>query len=485
VRARHYVQLGYDRLLSYQAPGGGFTFWGRGEAKLALTVYALRFLTDASAYVLVDKSVIEKALSWLLNQAQPDGRWKDEDYWWEGRDSSRPSAQLTAYIARTIAASKLSTDGESKNTKLLAGKALEEVRHALDFVEPHVASVDEPYLIAAYALAALDSGQEARAAAALQRLRQLEHREGNTSYWSLEMNTPFYGWGYTGRLETTALVVEALEKGETAHGRAPMADDMVSRGLLFLLKNQDQYGVWYSSQATVNVLRAIAAATVRQNSRTVSGTEIPRVEKAEILVDGNPVASLDLPVGNKISSPVVQDLSRYLSAGTHHVEIRRPSGSSGASLQLLADYYVPWAHSNAASDLHHEAGGADVLRLAVHFDKDSAKPGESVTCNIDAERVGFRGYGMMLAEIGLPPGAEVDRASLEKAMTASGWDINQYDILPDRVVLYLWPRAGGVKFSFTFKFRYGLKALTAPSILYDYYNPEARAEVEPTRFLVQ
>ena len=179
----------------------------------------------------------------------------------------------------------------------------------------------------------------------------------------------------------------------------------------------------------------------------------------------------------------MEDLSRYLSAGTHHVEIRRPAGSSGASLQLMADYYVPWAHSSTTNDLHHEAGASEALRLAVHFDKDSAKPGESVTCNVDAERVGFRGYGMMLAEIGLPPGAEVDRASLERAMTASGWDINQYDILPDRVVVYLWPRAGGVKFSFTFKFRYGLKALTAPSILYDYYNPEARAEVEPTQFL--
>jgi len=45
----------------------------------------------------------------------------------------------------------------------------------------------------------------------------------------------------------------------------------------------------------------------------------------------------------------------------------------------------------------------------------------------------------------------------------------------DRVVLYLWPRAGGVKFSFTFKPRFGMKALTTPSVLYDYYNPEARA----------
>ena len=152
------------------------------------------------------------------------------------------------------------------------------------------------------------------------------------------------------------------------------------------------------------------------------------------------MASVELPAGNRICSPVVADLSAYLSAGTHRVELRRPAGASGASLQLMADYYVPWTHTQSTSDLHQEASVSDALRLAVHFDKDTAKPGESVTCNVDAERVGFRGYGMMLAEIGLPPGAEVDRASLEKAMTDSGWNINQYDILPDRVVLYLWPQ---------------------------------------------
>jgi hypothetical protein len=138
-----------------------------------------------------------------------------------------------------------------------------------------------------------------------------------------------------------------------------------------------------------------------------------------------------------------------------------------------------------ADDLHQEPQVSDALRLTVHFDKQSASVDENVQCNVDAERIGFRGYGMLLAEIGLPPGADVDRSSLERAMKASGWDINQYDVLPDRLIVYLWPHAGGTKFSFTFKPRFGLMALPAPSILYDYYNPEAHAVVEPSQFTVQ
>jgi hypothetical protein len=90
---------------------------------------------------------------------------------------------------------------------------------------------------------------------------------------------------------------------------------------------------------------------------------------------------------------------------------------------------------------------------------------------------------MLLAEIGLPPGADVDRSSLETAL--KDWTIMQYDVLPDRVVLYLWPRAGGVEFDIRFRPRLGLVAKTAPSMIYDYYNPESRVVVQPVTFRVK
>jgi hypothetical protein len=92
---------------------------------------------------------------------------------------------------------------------------------------------------------------------------------------------------------------------------------------------------------------------------------------------------------------------------------------------------------------------------------------------------------MMLAEVGLPPGADVERESLERTMKESGWSINSYDVLPERLVVYLRPAGGGTRFQFKFRPRYGLDALTAPSTLYDYYNPEAHAVVPPTRFVVR
>ena len=117
------------------------------------------------------------------------------------------------------------------------------------------------------------------------------------------------------------------------------------------------------------------------------------------------------------------------------------------------------------------------------FDKKEAKINDEITCRVEAARVGFRGYGMMLAEIGIPPGAEVDRSSLQPALQS--WEISRYDVLPDRVVLYLWPRAGGSAFNFKFRPRFALKAKTAASSLYDYYNPEANVVVQPSVFTVR
>ena len=154
-------------------------------------------------------------------------------------------------------------------------------------------------------------------------------------------------------------------------------------------------------------------------------------------------------------------------------------------MQAVATYYLPWRESVATQNANWRANGSSGLRLITKFDKTESSVSDQITCHVEAERIGFSGYGMMLAEIGLPPGAEVDRASLDSAMKGADWSISQYDILPDRVIVYLWPRAGGTKFDFKFRPRFGLNAQTAASIVYDYYNPEARAIVAPTRFVVK
>jgi uncharacterized protein YfaS (alpha-2-macroglobulin family) len=459
-RARRYLKMGYERLLNYRAPGGGFTYWGRGEPDAALSAYALRFLHDASEVIDVDEELLNSTHAWLAGQLSADGRWVWRNW---GRDEHPPRTLMqTAYIARVLAATRPQVGSDSTLPQVRA------LDRALDYLAARLAEMDEPYALASFALAAADAGRDEAAAKAVTRLRALARDEGDGSYWALETNTPFYGWGLAGRVETTALVMQALLRQGAAS-----ADPLIQRGTLFLLRAKDRYGVWYSTQATVQVLDALLALISR--AQQVAGADA----RAEVLVNGSIATTVALPAPNELTGPVLVEVGEHLTAGHNQIEVRRPTGSTAASAQLVASYYLPWQTKP------EEASEARTLQLAVEFSKTEAREGDEVRCTVKAQRLGHRGYGMMIAEIGLPPGAEVDRASLEHAKEQSGWALSHYDVLPDRVVAYLWPRAGGLEFAFAFQPRYGMTAKAAASQLYDYYNPEARVVLAPAVFRVQ
>ncbi|MDT5294467.1 MAG: hypothetical protein QOJ76_1347, partial [Acidobacteriota bacterium] len=528
-RAGRYAQLGYERLLGYRAPGGGFTYWGRGEPDLALTAYALRFLSDASRVVKVDPDIIRETRDWLIRQQRDDGSWPAP---YRGNvEDSRQTPLTTAFIARVLAATqKPGPDAGSPAAQTSHAQAsptptpaqttaqasaptatipLPPLPRALRYLAARVDEIDEPYLIASFALAAADAGEPETTARAAARLRTLAHEEGAGSYWALETNTPFYGWGLAGRIETTALVVEALTRAKSIHAATQPAshdddddDALINRGLLFLLRNKDGYGVWYSTQATINVFDALLSLVADSDGARRPGASQPG-DTAEVFVNNRRAGEVALPPPDQLSAPLTLDISPFLAAGDNRVEIRRPGPHARqAQAQLVTTFYTAWPKQQATTDAtattttpgdsSTTAGGesskrnaASALRLAVSYDHPVAGVNQEVTCSVEAERIGHSGYGMMLAEVGLPPGADVDRATLERTMKESGWAISSYDVLPDRLVLYLWPQGGGTRFRFKFRPRYGLNALTAPSQLYDYYNPQAHTVVPPTRFVIR
>lgn len=475
-KARRYVEAAYERLLNYRDSDGGFTYWGRGEGDPALTAYALRFLTDARELAAVDEDIIKEAREWLVKHQRLDGSWPPR--YTTGADRL-PTASLTAFIARVLASTSKSDVDETPATASVLRRALNLLRQRID-------EIDEPYLIASYALAAMSAGEREGAARAIEKLCLLAHDEGDASYWKLETNTPFYGWGIAGRIEATALAVQALAWFDVVGvpssriGSSPprYAGELVNRGLLFLLSQKDREGVWHSTQATVNVLDSLMTVLGKREPDGAS-TNSP----AEVFVNDRRAASISMPPANRLSEPILTDISRFLSAGSNRIQIRRAAGSPQASAQVVESHYERW--SEMADAAKRDSASAGALRLQVRFHKTEAKIGDEINCTVQAERVGFRGYGMLLAEIGLPPGADVDRASLDRAVKEAGWGVDQYDVLPDRLIVYLWPEAGGTRFQFKFRPRFGLAAQTAPSVVYDYYNPDARAVVAPTKFIVR
>ena len=77
-KAEGYIANGYQRLLTFEVQGGGFSWFGNAPANKILTSYGLMEFSDMSKVYDMDSRVIERTQEWLANEQQADGSWKPD-----------------------------------------------------------------------------------------------------------------------------------------------------------------------------------------------------------------------------------------------------------------------------------------------------------------------------------------------------------------------------------------------------------------------
>ena len=75
-KAEGYIANGYQRLLTFEVPGGGFSWFGSAPANKILTSYGLMEFYDMSKVYDVDPKLIPRTQQWLAGAAA--GGWKLE-----------------------------------------------------------------------------------------------------------------------------------------------------------------------------------------------------------------------------------------------------------------------------------------------------------------------------------------------------------------------------------------------------------------------
>lgn len=452
------LEKGYRRLQGYRAPQGGFSYWGGPTPAVPeVSLHAWKFLDDARQWIEVDPDLQETTLKWILEQQAKDGSWIED-------------AQMTGLVARTLA-SDHSTEVASA------------VQQAIGYLRAQVAAMmqADPYLLAGYLLSVLRSEPEQVPTPELvqvaQRLIESARRDEQGVYWQPLRPTPFRGWGTAGAIETTAVALQAIRLFAAASGQgdstAKDALSLVDGAVNFLLLNKDSYGVWHTSQATVAALDAL--------SEIGGSSDDKPSPELEVTVNGRRISTPIQPSA-KSHGPARLDLSAGLVPGANRVEIRPLGQGDGRMAQLVLHYARPWP------ELRQDEASGSHLWFRVSYDRTRLRLGEDVTCTVAVKRFSSRQSqnGMLLAEIGLPPGVDVDRGSLKLEMERLGWQFNSFEVRPDRLVVYLWPRSDKeLVLSFRFRPRLVMRASGASSQIYDYYNPDARLDLAPAVFIVE
>jgi uncharacterized protein YfaS (alpha-2-macroglobulin family) len=427
-KAHDYLAQGYQRLLSFEVRGGGFSWFGEAPANQILTAYGLEEFHDMARVFAVDQRVIERTQSWLVAQQRPDGSWApDKSFINEGATNHFNSdvVRITAYVALAL-----------RRT----GAQRAAVEKAMTFVRRQKAPTN-PYSMA-LVVELLGEGAD--------RLWEMRRNEGRSASFVSQEKTPTYGDGKSGAVETTAVAAYALLSapgGQLAR---------VDQAIAYLIGNKDSFGNWYSTQATIRSLKTLLAYQAKSAQRG-KGT-------LTVTVDGKALARVTVDGLNDALQVV--DLPGAALPGGHAVELRY-QGTGQVAYQLVSRYWEP----------HRPAPPAADFGVATQLDASEVKPGQDVRATV---RVQAReAVDMPIVTAGIPPGFDVDVEELDRLVRER--KVEKVQRTPREVVFYLRRLEGGQPMTLPVRLtaRFPLRVQVPAPTAYEYYRPERRTAGRP------
>ncbi len=460
MQAETYVATGYQRLVSFEVDGGGFSLFGSAPADPFLTAYGLMQFTDMAAVYPVDEALIPRTARWLLAQQQSDGSWVDQGYSEHWRIDSR--VPTTAYITWSLIEAGYGDTPEVGRAIAMLREGAPSSSQGEGWGEGESGDAYSLALVA-NALAAYDAEDEATRAA-LDRLYAMRMTGDGTIYWEPATASFMGGSGSSGSLETTALAAMAfMRSGSHA--------DAVSGALTYLVQGKDSWGTWQTTQATILSLKALLTAAEEGGQAEGSARVLVSLNDEtpeEIVIDEGNADVVHLLTLDDGFSPIGED----------EVRIEVGSGAAGNLMyQVATRYYVPWERVEPAAE------SESPVEIDVVFDRTSLAVNDQVTVDVEA-RLKEGVVRMALIDLGVPPGFDVIREDLGQLVERGV--ISRYEVTGRQVIVYVEDLSSDVplRFSLRLRARFPLRAQTPPSSAYDYYNPETAAVHQPLMMTV-
>jgi alpha-2-macroglobulin-like protein len=454
MKADGFINTGYQRLVSFEVKGGGFSWFGSAPANKILTAFGIMEFYDMAKVHEIDPALLSRTQSWLLSQQQADGSWKaDEQYlhqesWGRIQNSQLPP---TAYITWGLAYSRCQ---DPKLTKAVA------------WLREHAGETKDSYVLAmlanALVQADLQTGKdtfEASTNKVLDRLVATAKRDKGQMWWETEMRGVTLSSGASSDLEATGMAALAL----IAAGRNAEATEVLN----YLVAHKDANGTWQSTQATVLALRALMASQ-KASTQQVDG-------EVTVLLNGQQADAFGLTPQNADVMRQV-DGRKFLKPGNNEVTIRF-EGKGSTLYQVVGKYYLPWAKVRPE--------GGDLLSIKVDYDRTTLNKDDMVTASVSVKNNTPGTTSMIIVDLGIPPGFEVQAEDLANLVETKV--LQKYSLTGRQIICYLekLDPQQVVKFNYRLRAKFPIHARTPKSTVYEYYNPQNRADSQPVDVAVK
>ncbi|XP_071959470.1 CD109 antigen-like [Antedon mediterranea] len=413
-KALTFMKTGYQRELKYQHKDGSFSAFGNSDPSGStwLTAFVIKSFIQAQDYIYIDMKVVEKAITWLLEQQNTDGSFMEPGkiFHRDMQGGVSGPVTLTAYVVVVIQ--------EAKNGRGLKQATLNELTSSLNKANVYIVGQlstfnTDPYVLAITTYALNLSGHSERDNF-LTALEDLSIVEDGMKYWR--------------RQDKNTTDDESKDDiWIRPYGKPPSSDvEMTGYGLLTYLAHDDifeessiakwltrqrsEIGGYSSTQDTVVALQALAsyAGQFSENSGEVV---------LDVTVSEDPTYTQSLIV-NSDNALVFQQLEIPVSSGSVDVSA---SGSRSFLLQFSVMYNVQEVVEEPAFN----------VTIAV-IDNDS----NNIQIEVGGQYLkNMVQSGMSIMEIGIPSGFAVDedriRHELQNIAT-----LQKYELQKRNAILY-------------------------------------------------
>src|SRR5438552_6833087 len=144
MKSEQYLNVGYQKLLTFERPGGGFDWWGNGEPLVWLSAYGLQEFSDMAKVYPIDRGIINRTQNFLMKNMDKDGTWSKigATHSETIANMGDPKLLLTSYVAWSL---------------LESGMPKEKLKVSIEYIRGHLNdALDNAYILslAANALAA-------------------------------------------------------------------------------------------------------------------------------------------------------------------------------------------------------------------------------------------------------------------------------------------------------------------------------------------
>jgi hypothetical protein len=429
------INAGWQRLLTFEAKGGGFDWYSGGEARTLLTAYGILLLSDMDRVYPIDRRVIERARDVLYNRQAADGSWALDvpiHTWHQMGNAALP---VTAYVTWALRE---------------AGFKDANVGRAMDWLQGRRVEAADPYVRALVALAVGDR-------ASIEALENDARVQGDQARWETRGEGLYHARGETASIEATALAALALLK----EGRSPLID----KALTAIARSKDSSGSWQSTQATILCIKALLEATK-------APAKLRGPVAIRLLVDGREVEGLKPLTAENYD--VVQQVEIPVKKGENVIDLAL-EGEARLSYQIFGRYYLPWALAPEPAQ--------PVLEISTRYDKTELTLADRLKA-VATLRYHGPGTFMVIADLGIPPGFTPDTASFEEL--ARRKVIDKFSFTGRQITLYFGRVEKGrtIEIEYTLSPRFPIRAKAPRANAYEYYSPQNEASGRPQELRV-